>query len=172
MVQSIEKCSHEVDRLSLVVKLLALPDSDRSRKSITAMLAALQMEDVILGLVRNPEGANAPEQAKHEEAEKKIKGDYSAAVSRCLRSFSFGEMGHREAVIREAAKDTCQWIDDAVQFKRWSSAKNALLWIKGTPFKNGFWHSGSLIMSRQSWLRQVNPHEKPCAKAPARDALS
>ncbi|OCK95793.1 uncharacterized protein K441DRAFT_555462, partial [Cenococcum geophilum 1.58] len=58
--------------------------------------------------------------------------------SDCLRSLTYVELGMREARIRAALSNTCEWLFENAQFQEWSLGRNSevshgMLWLKGKP---------------------------------------
>lgn len=51
----------------------------------------------------------------------------------CLKSLAFEGMDFRANEIEEAARNTCNWLADHVEYNKWLSADCGVLWIKGNP---------------------------------------
>ncbi|KAF2221925.1 hypothetical protein BDZ85DRAFT_283061 [Elsinoe ampelina] len=61
----------------------------------------------------------------------------TARRQRYLASLSFGQLGTREASVRHALKETCEWVVSRNEVTKWlepdENERQKLLWIKGKP---------------------------------------
>ncbi|KAG8623426.1 hypothetical protein KVT40_008402 [Elsinoe batatas] len=61
----------------------------------------------------------------------------NARRQRYLASLSFGQLGTREASVRHALKETCEWVVSRQEVIKWlepdENERQKLLWIKGKP---------------------------------------
>ncbi|RDW73010.1 hypothetical protein BP6252_06917 [Coleophoma cylindrospora] len=74
----------------------------------------------------------------------------------CIQSLAYTEMGYRRQEADEAHPNTCNWVLEHENHKRWRSENRGLLWIKGKPGSG----KSTLMAFLYGQLQQVPPVER------------
>ena len=149
------------DPVEVALRLVGLPDIGSARKAMESCLKALDLEDDANLLLKGWGMTDRKATKQWKKMERRVKDTYQGAAARCRRSLAFKDMMAREEIIARPESETCQWIYQDSQYKRWITNDKPLLWIKGK-FRC-MWPMPRRLTSagRQSWLGEVNFDEEP-----------